>query len=276
MSTTNKNLTLEEVHKATLKLMTNFHEFCESNGLTYYLAYGTLLGCIRHNGFIPWDDDVDVWMMREDYNRLIKLFREKEYHIDHIQLCTRESCRYYDYPIARYSDLTYRYILSSGIGNTPDMGTFIDIYPLDSFENSDVFMKTYKKIAKLNWQYAVYCNPNVGNPLKKAIKLLSKGLTSIMYRNDVRKAIDERTDEIIKTSAVKGDMVGVPCWFTTGNTLLNKAWFASRMIHKYENTSFYIPENYHEILTKIYGDYMTPPPEGKRVQYHNYEITRRD
>ena len=98
-----------------------------------------------------------------------------------------------------------------------------------------------------------------------------------MYRNNVREIIDRKTDEILNSKcSSKGDMVGVPCWYTTGNTLLDRNWFGKRMLHRFETTSFYIPENYQEILAKIYGDYMTPLPENNRIQYHNYQIIRRD
>ena len=70
--------TLEELKSIELDIMKKIHDFCERKGLTYYLAYGTMIGAIRHNGFIPWDDDIDIFMPREDYERFLKLFVEEQ------------------------------------------------------------------------------------------------------------------------------------------------------------------------------------------------------
>lgn len=127
-----RNISFEEMKKVELEILSFFADFCETHNLRYFLAYGTLIGAIRHKGFIPWDDDVDIQMPREDYDILISLFNignDSPYRL--ISPLEKQSC----YTIVKIID-TRTIKIENGIKNDP-LGIDIDIFPLDGIPSVD-------------------------------------------------------------------------------------------------------------------------------------------
>lgn len=268
-------MSLDEIHKSSLSLLGFFHEICLKNNLTYYLAYGTLLGCIRHEGYIPWDDDIDIWMPRSSYKELIDMFKETEYRIGDYYLLSRDSSEYVDYSIIRITDLRYK-LVQNNSNYYPDMGTFIDIYPLDSVEDQSTFDEAYKKIGKYNWLYAVYLTWSSPSKLKAIPKFLIHYLLRLRYGKHYLSKVQNRTEEIIKEySSDDYNYFAVLNWFTTGKKVYSKELFSNTVALKFEDLILNVPSGYHELLSIIYGDYMKLPDEEERVSYHDYEIYRR-
>lgn len=271
-----RELTLDQIHEVLLGNLKFFHRFCTQNNIKYFLAYGTLLGCIRHNGFIPWDDDVDVWMFRDDYERLRELFKSKGYQIENYKLCTKTSTDGYYYGIARISDQNYKYISLNDI-NYPDMGTFIDIYPLDYVRNEASFHRAYSRINYINRLFSIYTGSFSSSPMKNSIKRKMNSISRIIHKADYPAKVEAGINRIVTNEAKKSDRVNVavPVWFTTGQCIFPYAWFKENELHDFETEQFFVPSYYHKILSKIYGDYMELPPLEKRIAYHKYKIIRR-
>ena len=129
-------LSLAEIQNKSLEVLIKFDELCAQNDFKYWLTYGTLIGAIRHDGFIPWDDDIDVMMPRDDFNRFIKFAIEHEEDLYPFKIHNRANTKNYWYGIPRFSNMKYKYIVEDNYEKPFDIGVFIDIYPLDNYGNT--------------------------------------------------------------------------------------------------------------------------------------------
>lgn len=134
MPTNAEPLALEEIQEASLHILEKIADLCDQLHLRYYLIYGTLIGAIRHKGFIPWDDDLDIMMPRPDYEKLITYFIENTDALRPLELFEPRVNPDYPYMIARISD--NRYILDVTNEKDYGIGVFIDIYPYDGLGNT--------------------------------------------------------------------------------------------------------------------------------------------
>ena len=140
-----KKLQLSEVKQIELDILKNFASFCNEHNLNYVLAYGTLLGCIRHNGFIPWDDDIDVFMLRDDYEKLLSmknLFEDKFSKLKFKNLGDKD----YPFGFLKITDDTTR-VEEKEIESKYQYGIWIDIFPLDKVSaDKKKHLRNIKKI----------------------------------------------------------------------------------------------------------------------------------
>ena len=127
-----QTLTLRECQQQMLRVLLRFDEICKENKFKYFLYGGTLIGAVRHNGYIPWDDDTDVMMPRSDFDKFIQFAKDNEKVLYPFRLCDRANTKNYYYGIPRFSNMEFRYVVDNEHEKTFDIGTFIDIYPLDN------------------------------------------------------------------------------------------------------------------------------------------------
>lgn len=265
----NNELTLKEIQMNSLNILKKIKEICEKEKIIYFLGYGTLLGAIRHNGFIPWDDDIDIMMPRSDYEKFIK-YCMKNNELGYFSLKHYLTSKEYIYPIARFCDTRYRIEYK----NTKeyDLGLFVDIYPLDGIDLND-----HKFIKKLRWkQFLIGLTGIVKyEPSKMKIKNLMKYplflITRFLKMNNILKDMDE--------SSMKYDynkMIDVECvvwgmkYYKTPKKLFEKF-----KLHKFEDDYFNIPEGYDKILKAYYGNYMDFPPLNEQKPHHNYKAFKK-
>ena len=130
-----EELTLRQMQEGALNILKKLDGICREQGLRYFLFYGTLIGAIRHKGFIPWDDDLDVAMPRPDFDKLVAYCRQHRQELQPMQLMTVDDNPRYVYPIARFSDTRYR-VKYQGIRDY-GLGLFVDVYPLDGCGNTE-------------------------------------------------------------------------------------------------------------------------------------------
>ena len=274
-----KELSIYEIHEVTLSLLIRIKEICNIIGVKYYLAYGTLLGAVRHKGFIPWDDDADLWMHRTDYDIFFKYLNDYKDELYPISFCSRMNTKNYPYAINRVTDMRYKYIDTKTFINV-DYGVFVDIYPLDFAGNEhSEYLKKYKKIEKLNTLYFLYLQNKSygGSILKSFLKRLSYFGLHCVFKNQkqIVSFIEKKTKLLLSNSTHDSKLLGVVIWWAYVQSY-DKALFEGDTLLEFEGEKFCAPKHYKELLTLIYGDYMKLPPLDQRAPYHGYKIFERE
>ena len=271
-----KALTAREVQLGELEVLKKLDEICGQLNLRYFLTYGTLLGAVRHQGFIPWDDDVDVMMPRPDYEKLIAYLRANEKELAPFKLMHYETNKEYVYPISRFVDTRY-WIDYEG---TTDygLGLFVDIYPLDgcgnTAEEAGKIMKSNKPDITLMGfagadKYKLCVN---GGFLRSAVKLIAYWYAKLRGTYYFARKLDKKGQRYAYDAY---DYVNLTIW-ATGVKWFKKEWFAGIERIQFEDTMFCVPSGYHEILAQCYGDYMKLPPEDQQIAHHYYTAYLKD
>lgn len=268
-----KVLSLKEIQAESLKVLLKIDELCRENNIEYTLAFGTLLGAIRHKGYIPWDDDVDVCMKREDYDRFVRLF-EKNDKIKPYKLCTRRNTENYFLEIPRFCSTEFRFENTDPYEKNYDCGIFVDIYPLDYCDNSEQDKKDYKKLQMLFRKYLIYVGIESPNPIYRFIKKTGHILLKHISKEKMLQSIEKDTDSIVKRMASGKHRYLTPLFGGNRIYLTEAQWYDGIVYAEYEGYKFPIPAHYEEILKYYYNDYMKLPPQEERAPYHKYKIIK--
>lgn len=266
-----KKLVLDDIHRETLKVLRKIIEISDEIGIDYSIAYGTLIGAVRHKGFIPWDDDLDVIMLRDDYEKFCDYCIKNEDKIKPFRLASRKTDKDYPYTLCRLVDTTYKAVFD----NTKDYicGTFIDLYPFDYIKSNDsAYLENIRKKKKRNMKFgsmASQRHPDLNQGIVKNITTLiqycfAKVIGKNYFLNKLEKIRIDNCDG-------QGDYVGCLVW-DMDMTIYPKEDFEKYEYLDFEDLKVKVPCGYKDILTKVYGDYMKLPPEDERVQTHGYSI----
>jgi lipopolysaccharide cholinephosphotransferase len=261
-----------ETKELLLKTLQAFITFCEKHDLSYFAAYGTTLGAVRHHGFIPWDDDIDVHMPRADYQRLWALRHEipTPYKVADIPELG------YTAPFMKFMDM------SSSVWEferKPYMlGEYIDIFPLDSYQPDDIshIKELKKKLDESFFAYFRCLDRWTVREITSALwhcsrsnfkRFCIENLSNIKNVRDYHSQLLALLDELSSTK--EGSLYLSSNDVYEEFPIFEKTWFDQPVDMPFENMTIKVPNGYDAYLRVLYGDYMQLPPEEKRVSHHS-------
>ena len=268
--TKTKALSLEEIQKISLEILLQVTDLCEKLKLRYFLAWGTLIGAIRHKGFIPWDDDVDIWVPRADYEKFVQYCIDNKKKIKPFELHHYKTNKKYIYPIARFSDS--RYTIKYNIAKDYGLGTFVDVYPLDNYDETD---KKQKKIIHKYEKIISTCGNKTmvkkGNLLRNILKYPYYKMVVCRYASSLDKMIAKMDTVCQKNNNRQTNRFSCLVWNCERRYYKNEWLYGKgKKSLKFNGTLFRVPYDYDRILREIYGDYMVLPPVEEQVGHHDY------
>lgn len=257
--------TIREVQKVEINILKEVTSLCKRHGIRYFISRGTLLGAVRHKGFIPWDDDADIVMPREDYDRFLEIApKELPAHL-FVQHHTTDSKFYL--LITKIRDSNTTLIEPAGFSfKHLNQGIFVDIFPLDLLPKSKPMQIIVIFLLRILWKcffmkrHCFYTEQNLIQRIHLAMyKLLPIGsrLLANIYERLCRKCGNKNSD-----------FVDVLVQDPRYSKIKKRSWFTETRSFEFEGELFDGPACYDEVLTHAYGNYMEYPPEEERKPKH--------
>lgn len=266
---TNIEMTLDDIKNVSLGIMKHFHSICQENNINYSLGYGSLIGAVRHKGFIPWDDDLDVIMLREDFEKFCSIYKDNSKY----KLFAPQRNNMFA-ACARLCEMESTYVKTASPLFTEPTGLWIDIFPIDSAaDNKDGIEQFHLKRKKMVALYRtimmrrssmISWNDYVHDFLT-LIKFVAK---KILFRQDINKLVRKYCKLCVSFAKPDSEFV-CNLSILTYKELYPRSLFKSYMLSSFEDTEFMIVSEYDSLLRSIYGNYLQLPPVEKRVREHN-------
>lgn len=264
---------LPKLHSCQLIIAREIKRICEKHNIKYFIIAGTLLGAVRHGGFIPWDDDMDIGMLREDYEKFLKVAKTNLGADFFLQ--TPETDKNYGLPFAKIL-LNGTVLVEATAGSNAKKGIFIDIFPFDVAPQNEADRENHNKqtyfykrllLAKLNYNVCAK-NDYVKRAVYFALKILSA-----FYSHD--KLVAKLEGEITRYNNQQSeDIVNIGGAYGYKKETIKADWVRDTVEITFEDMTISAPVDYIKYLETFYGDYMTPPPEDKR--YNRHSVTELD
>ena len=258
-------LTLSEIKETELNILKTYANYCEKNNLTYFLCGGTLLGAVRHKGFIPWDDDIDVFMPRPDFERFVQLTKETGI-TPHYDSCFYRDTKFtVDYPFVKIVDNRTK-VIEKTKNEENLMGIWIDVFPIDGFSSNMLLNKLFCA-HKQFWKRLCFTFSDDLSKVEKK-KKIGKMIVMPFLKLMGQKRLFGKLDRLCrKYDYEKSSKVGCTVWGYKIKEVIPKTSLipASKVI--FEGIEFNAPAVPSVYLSSLYGNYMQLPPEEKRINH---------
>lgn len=251
----------EEIHARLFHMLKDLHKICVENHITYYMIGGTALGAVRHKGFIPWDDDVDIAMPRPDYERFSALAREK--FPEYLELRWYKNTKNSPFQFIKLID--NRTTLKEEMYNNYVEGLYIDIFPLDGVKPDGFFENIRRR--RIWFLHTLVIEKSSTKKKKTTLKRIGKRCIKTLNLKWLHNRLEKR---LLAASYEDCPMVANFLGAWGEREIMEKRLFGTPKLYSFEGAEFFGPELVDEYLTNLYGDYMTPPPPEDQVFRHNY------
>ena len=261
-----REITIDELKELQLEMLKKIHSFCEKHRIQYFLGYGTLIGAVRHKGYIPWDDDIDIIMPRSDYDRFVQMFNGVD---PVLKLYAPEINPNYYAPYANIVDTRTVLIEKEMSHRGMQLGIKIDVFPIDSVPQDLVdYQNFYNKMIRYNKILRVKrIKFQSIEGYRKFFILVKKILYGLYSYSSIQKKI---MDSVHRVKNSESSYVDNAVFTVYHNKRFKKELIKSAVKVEFEGFLFNAPVGYDKYLRTIYGDYMSLPPEDKRVPHHGF------
>ncbi len=264
---------MNDLQKKQLEILKAFIKVCEKYNLKYFLVGGSCIGAIRHHGFIPWDDDVDVGMPRPDYDKFMTL--QKEYEGTPYFIQNWKSDKNYCYNFAKLRDSSTTFIENYWANTRMNHGVWVDIFPIDGMSYNDIIpAKKFKRLVSRNW-WNVYMSyfSSMKRKFHKATffkDLWCNFLGVVFWPLNIGKWRQKHNEKKAKKipfekSILAGNLFGT----NPKKEAMKKEIFTEFVQVPFEDIMVSVPKDYDSYLKNLFGDYMKLPPENQRVGHHH-------
>lgn len=270
-----REIGLNEYKKVVYDTLHYVKTVCEDNDVDYYIAYGTLLGAVRHKGFIPWDDDVDIIMDRDNFIKLLDVMKNDSQ--ERYQLLSIENSKEYDLPLPKVVD-TNTVLVQSGRKHNTEIGAWVDIIVIDDVPTDERERKRF--LSKMNflencWEWTQYSRLSVRNArnivelakfmIYKVLALPGSRCWSFILNKQAQKYNHKGCKHFAAVAFAGGKRKAyLKSCLGAGTRLM------------FETDSYNAPEKWDEYLTVAYGNYMKLPPVEKRISNHDFNVYWRE
>lgn len=259
-----------EAKNELIKMLKYFNEFCRENNIKYSLIGGSLIGAIRHNGMIPWDDDIDVILTKDNYLKLKKIFNKKSRKKEYVLYDFKYDNDFY-FPFMKMMNINTYVDEHNSHKKLKNYGLFIDIFcytsaPID--ENKRY--RFFKKIKTVNSLLSITSPFEKGLSMKKRILRIGKNILAFLIG---KKRIHRIEDKLMFNNNWEDSDYVISNWpiYSYNKEIQNKEDTKKYMNATFEGVNVMIFESYNNILKNTFGDYMKLPPIEKRVN-HNMDV----
>lgn len=257
-----KEITIEESKKIQLMILDSIDQFCKSNNLRYSLAYGTLIGAVRHRGFIPWDDDIDIMMPRPDYDKFLKLFKKENLKVQYYG--NDKTC-----PMAFAKVIDDRTLVLQP-KNLFRTGIWVDVFPIDGYPIEDggrYFKEISQKVHSLTKSRSL-----LRAEFFKPTHVLAFIVKHILDPRSRRKIVNDYESLVYSHDFENSDYLGCSCCMDGYNEIMPSYVFKKYVMLKFEDKEYSCIKEYDLFLKNMYGDYMVLPPIEEQVGHHDYKM----
>lgn len=258
-----RRLTVEEYKDREIKILDHIDDICKENDIKYSIFFGTLLGAIRHKGFIPWDDDIDIVMSRKEYEKFINTYNKNEEY----ELLSYRNRSELAFPFTKICDKKTILKWTQEFHEKQEYGLFVDIFPYDNLPDNRVVKKIM--IIKIRFLLAMlyYRTYKVKNKsMKEKIEIIFAGMHSTKFYNQ---KIDSFSQ---KYNSKKTQKVYFPVVAQNYNKEFLRVYLETFTRIEFEGSHYMAPLHYDECLTILYKKYMELPPIDKRKASHEFEV----
>lgn len=272
---TMEELNLREIQMAEFAILKKFDEICRKNSFRYYLCFGTLIGAVRHKGFIPWDDDIDVVMPRLDYDKFVEFCKNNREELGPYMCENYTLEKNFIYPITRVCD--NRYLVHYENREEHNFGLFIDVYPFDGCGNTkEESIQIWKSmqndtsvISSASRKYFEK-SPNgaLRNIIKRALYAYTKKFGAVFFMKRLENRAKSHPYETSKYVACTN-------WIFDPKYICEREWFEQSVEMDFEGNRFLAPSEYDKLLRSMYGDYMELPPVEEQEGHHCYKAFKK-